>query len=112
MPRARRPRAVVRRRTRFWIIAVAGACLVAYLYYRPVRAYMSASRQLASRQAEVRDLKREKAELEERLAHSGTAQALLQEARRLGYVRPGEHLFVVSGVKEWLKAHAKTAGAH
>jgi cell division protein FtsB len=97
---------------RFWVIAVAGACLVAYLYYRPVRSYMSASHQLAAGQAEVRDLKREKAQLEARLAHSGTGQALIQEARRLGYVRPGEHLFVIRGVKEWLQAHAKTSAAH
>jgi hypothetical protein len=43
------------------------------------------------------------------LAISGTGQALLQEARRLGYVRPGEQLFVVHGIKQWLRAHAKTA---
>jgi len=97
---------------RFWVIAVVGACLVAYLYYRPVRSYMSAARQLASRQAEVRDLKREKAQLEALLVHSGTGQALIQEARRLGYVRPGEHLFVIRGVKQWLEAHAKTSAAH
>jgi cell division protein FtsB len=97
---------------RFWIIAVAGACLVAYLYYRPVRTYMSAAHQLASRQTEVRELKREKAQLEARLAHSGTGEALLQEARRLGYVRPGEHLFVIRGVKEWLQAHAKDVAGH
>ena len=31
------------------------------------------------------------------------------EARRLGYVRPGEHLFIVHGVREWLKAHPRPA---
>ncbi len=103
-----RPRSAARRRSRLWVVAVVGACLVAYLYYRPVKAYMSASHQLAARQAEVRELRREKAQLEQRLAHSGTGQALLQEARRLGYVRPGERLFVVRGVKQWLAAHAKS----
>ena len=112
MPRPGRSRAAVRRRSRLWIIVVAAACLVAYLYYRPVRSYISASHQLAARKAEVRDLKREKAALEARLANSGTGQALLQEARRLGYVRPGEHLFVVRGVKEWLQAHAKDVASH
>ena|SRR5437763_11512143 len=104
--RARSSRPVVRRRSRLWIVAVAGACLVAYLYYRPVKAYISASHQLADRKAEVRELSRQKAMLEQRIALSGTGQALLEEARRLGYVRSGERLFVVRGVKEWLAAHA------
>jgi cell division protein FtsB len=100
-------RAIVRRRSRLWIVAVAGACLIAYLYYRPVKAYISASHQLAERKAEVQALTREKTQLAERLASSGTGESLLEEARRLGYVRPGEHLFVVRGVKAWLRAHAK-----
>ena len=112
MPRALRSRPVARRRSRFWIVAVAGACLIAYLYYRPVRAYISASHQLSARTAEVRSLAREKAQLAERLAQAGTTQAMLDEARRLGYVRPGEQLFVVRGVKEWLRAHAKTDPRH
>ncbi len=41
---------------------------------------------------------------------SGTGQALLEEARRLGYVRPGEHLFIVHGVKEWLATHPNAPG--
>jgi cell division protein FtsB len=109
MPNALRSRTVVRRRSRFWIVAVAGACLIAYLYYRPVKAYISASHELAARKAEVKALAEQKAQLAQRLAISGTGQALLQEARRLGYVRPGEQLFVVHGIKQWLRAHAKTA---
>ncbi len=70
---------------------------------------MSASQQLAERKAEVRELTREQAALRQRLTQSGTGQALLQEARRLGYVRPGEHLFVVRGVKEWLAAHRQAS---
>jgi cell division protein FtsB len=101
-----------KRRSRLWIVAVAGACLVAYLYYRPVKAYISASHQLDARKAEVRALARDKAVLERRLKQSETGQALLEEARRLGYVRPGEKLFVVRGVKQWLAAHAKAAAAH
>ena len=88
---------------------IVGVCVVSYLYYRPVKAYISASHQLAARKAEVRQLTEQKAQLAERLASSGTGQSLLQEARRLGYVRPGEQLFVVHGIKEWLRAHAKTA---
>ena len=99
--------------SRLWIVvAVAGALpRLAFLYYRPVKAYISTSHQLAERKAEVKALTREKSQLEQRLALSGTGQALLQEARRLGYVRPGERLFVVRGVKEWLAAHARRAPA-
>jgi cell division protein FtsB len=112
MPRPVRSRAGTKRRSRLWIVAVAGACLVAYLYYRPVRAYISASHQLDARKAEVRALARDKAVLERRLKQSGTGQALVAEARRLGYVRPGEKLFVVRGVKQWLAANANAAAGH
>ena len=107
MPRAVRSRTVARRRARFWLVAAAGLCLVAYLYYRPVKSYISASHELAATRAEVRSLAEQKAQLAQRLAISGTGRALLLEARRLGYVRPGEQLFVVHGVKAWLRAHAK-----
>ena len=29
----------------------------------------------------------------------------MREARRLGFVRPGERLFIVNGVETWTKAH-------
>jgi cell division protein FtsB len=109
MPRVARSRPAARRRSRLWIVVIVGACVVSYLYYRPVKAYISASHQLAARKAEVKQLAEQKAQLAERLASSGTGQTLLQEARRLGYVRPGEQLFVVHGIKEWLRTHAKTA---
>jgi cell division protein FtsB len=95
----------VRRRSRLWIVVIAGACLIGFLYYRPVKAYISTSHEFDQRKAEVQALAREKAVLEQRLTLSGTGQTLLEEARRLGYVRPGEHLFIVRGVREWLKAH-------
>ena len=100
------------RRPLRWVVLVGGACLIAVLYYGPVKSYVSASHQLAERKAEVRQLAHEKAVLEQRLSISGTGQALLEEARRLGYVRPGEHLFVVRGVKAWLRAHAGSTAVH
>jgi cell division protein FtsB len=105
--RPQRSRPPARWRSRLWIVAIAGACLIGFLYYRPVKAYISTSHQLAERKAEVQVLASEKSLLEQRLTLSGTGQTLLEEARRLGYVRPGEHLFIVRGVKEWLKAHAR-----
>jgi cell division protein FtsB len=107
---ARPSRRSLRRRSRFWIVAIAGACLIGFLYYRPVKAYISTSHQLAARKAEVRALARENAALEQSLTASGTSQTLLEEARRLGFVLPGERLFIVRGVKEWLEAHPHPAG--
>jgi cell division protein FtsB len=103
-------RPAARRRSRLLIVAIAGACLIGFLYYRPVKAYISTSHQLAERKAEVRALASENADLQRRLALAGTGQTLLEEARRLGYVRPGERLFIVDGVKAWLKAHPHPAG--
>jgi cell division protein FtsB len=95
------------RRRRFWLVVAAGACLAGILYYGPLKAYVSTSHQLSERRVEVRALEREKSQLERRLAISGTGQTLVEEARRLGFVRPGEHLFIVRGVKEWLRAHPR-----
>ena len=107
---ARSPRTLDRpRRTRLWIVAIAGLCLIAFLYYRPVKAYFSVQHALAERTAEVKGLAREKRELQQRLAVSASGETLLEEARRLGYVRPGEHLFIVRGVEKWIKAHRRPA---
>jgi cell division protein FtsB len=80
-----------------------------FLYYRPVKDYISIRHELTQRRAEVHALAQEKATLERRLAASGTSQALIQEARRLGYVHPGEQLFIITGMKQWLKAHRAAA---
>jgi cell division protein FtsB len=100
------------RRRRLWIAVAVGVCLTGVLYYGPVKSYISTSHQLAQRRAEVKSLTRERTELEQRLAISGTGPALIEEARRLGYVRPGEHLFIVRGVKEWLATHPNAPGRH
>ena len=60
---AARPRSAARRRSRLSIAVVAGGCLRVFLY-RPVKAYISTSHQLAQRTAEVRALAKEKSTLE------------------------------------------------
>lgn len=98
MPLRRRPaRSTVVRR---WL-AVAAVALVALLYVRPLRAYLEARDQLASRRAEVQTLVAEKRLLERRLTVSTSLSELEREARRLGYVRPGEHLYIVKGIAAW-----------
>jgi hypothetical protein len=92
-------RSVVVRR---WL-AVGALVLVAMLYYRPLRAYVDARGQLSERRATVHRLERQKASLEQRLSASTSVPTLAREARALGYVHPGEHLFIVKGIAEWRK---------
>ena len=76
----------------------------AFLYYQPLSSYVETRAALGEREAEVRQLRDEKARLERRLADSATVAALAREARRMGLVRPGERLFIVKGVREWRRA--------
>jgi hypothetical protein len=75
--------------------------LVALLYYRPLNAYMHARGELGQRREVVRGLRADKALLEERLSSSTSLATLAREARALGYVRPGEHLYIVKGINAW-----------
>jgi hypothetical protein len=102
MPRQGRrvARSVVLRR---WL-AVGALVLVALLYYRPLRAYVDARSQLHQRRVIVHRLERQKAMLERRLDASTAVPTLAREARALGYVRPGEHLFIVKGIDQWRKS--------
>jgi cell division protein FtsB len=78
---------------------------IAFLYSQPLRSYMSTQRALTERGQEVQSLRAQKLRLERRLAEADTPQALTREARRLGYVRPGERLFIVKGIAAWRRLH-------
>jgi cell division protein FtsB len=110
-PRPARRRRFARRRLRLlWVVAIVAA--VVYLYYKPITTYMQTRRELAARRAEVQALERTHAELRLRLVDSTSADAREREARRLGYVKPGEQLFVVKGIPEWRQAHAARRNSH
>ena len=85
---------------RRWL-AVGALVLVGLLYYRPLHDYFTARTQRAARLTTVRRLEREQAALEKRLRHASSDAALAAEARTLGYVRPGEHLFIVKDIPQW-----------
>ena len=87
-------------------VGLAAVVLVGLLYARPLRSYVDTKHELTKRTADVQALKAEKRELQHRLAQSSTGEALVEQARRLGYVRPGEHLYIVKGVSAWV--HSKT----
>jgi Septum formation initiator len=80
--------------------------MAVYLYYRPIASYLETRNDLASRRAEVASLRLVKAELELRLVNSTSAESVEREARRIGWVKPGERLFVVKGIPGWRKARA------
>jgi cell division protein FtsB len=101
-PSRRPPPATIARR---WL-AVIGIGLLGYAYYHPLRSWIETRQELSSRRAEVAQLAAQKRELQQRLLASTSADSLTREARRLGFVRPGEHLFIVKGIEAWKKAHS------
>ena len=74
---------------------------MAFLYYRPISSYLQTRSELGARRAQVVALRAEKARLERRLARTTSDAALAREARRIGYVKPGERLFIVKGIAAW-----------
>jgi cell division protein FtsB len=100
-----------RRRLRSQIVlrwlALGVTILVGLLYFGPVRSYVETRSTLDQRRAEVEALRRERTRLEQRLAASTRPEALLVEARRLGFVKPGERLFIVKGIAEWQRARTQ-----
>ena len=95
--------------------ALGALVLVGLLYYRPLHDYLNARSQRAVKLAEVRKLQRERATLQQRLKHASSDAALEAEARTLGYVRRGEHLFIVKDIPQWRRRqhssrHAASGG--
>ena len=90
-------------------LAVGAILLVGLLYARPLKSYLGTKHELAQRAGDVRALKAEKRELQHRLAAASTPEALQQEARRLGLVKPGERLYIVKGITAWLHHRATIA---
>jgi cell division protein FtsB len=87
------------------LLAIGGIALAAFLYWKPTQTYLHTNKELQARQAEVSELRKEKAQLEKRIAQVGTGGQLVREARRLGLVKPGEKLFIVRGITTWRKHH-------
>ena len=96
----------VRRLSRLLVIFVLAA--VCFLYYRPITSYVETRDELSERREEVRQLRADKTRLEARLVRASSLAVLGREARRIGYVRPGERLFIVKGIKAWRRAQSST----
>ena len=108
-PKGRRlARSTVLRR---WL-AVGALVLIALLYYRPIKAYIDAQGQLGQGKQIVQKLRAEKTRLERQLGSSNSIATLAREARALGYVRPGERLFIVKGINAWRKVQPGAKKRH
>jgi cell division protein FtsB len=53
----------------------------------------------------VRSLRAERERLDRGLTNAQSTETLAREARRLGYVKPGERLFIVKGIPAWQRRH-------
>jgi len=104
---AKRSRTPPRSRYLLRWVGLGAIVLVGLLYARPLQSYFDAKRDLARRTADVRALRAEKRELQHRLAESSTGEALTEQARRLGLVRPGEKLYIVKGISAWVHGKAR-----
>jgi Septum formation initiator len=77
---------------------------MAFLYYKPFRQYMDTRAAVAQRRVEVARLRSETRLLQRRLHRSASVQELERQARELGYVKPGERLYIVKGISAWRRA--------
>ena len=114
MAAKKRRRRIAGPTARRWF-AVAALALMALLYYRPLHDYLDARSQRAVRLAAVQQLQKQQASLERRLRRASSLAVLAREARTLGYVRPGEHLFIVKDIPQWKRrqhegSHAASRG--
>ena len=81
--------------------------LLGLLYAGPLRAYYDKRQLVDQQRAQVDVLKSKKSELERKLRQASTLEAAAREARRLFYVKPGEQLYIVTGIDDWRKGEAR-----
>ena len=83
------------------LLALGGVAIAVVLYWKPIRNYEHVHAVLSRRQGQVSRLEHQKQQLQTRLTSVGSGQTLVEEARRLGLVKPGEQLFIVRGISAW-----------
>ncbi len=71
----------------------------------PLRSYQHTDALLRTRESQVSALRAQTQELQARIATVGSSEGLVREARRLGFVKPGEQLFIVRGIAGWRATH-------
>jgi cell division protein FtsB len=109
-PRKRARRSSRSARALRWI-GVVVLLAVAIGYVQPLRAYRDASADVAAHRAQIESIERTNAELEQRISETETSVFVEREARKLGLVKPGERLFIVTGIDEWKQERRARAKA-
>lgn len=104
--KGKRKRGRLRRRAPRWLLPAVVLVVAGFLYFRPISTYLETREQLDGRRAEVAALRAERARVKARLARATSLDELARAARRIGYVRPGEHLFIVKGTAAWKRRHS------
>jgi cell division protein FtsB len=79
-------------------LAVACFAAIAVAYVHPLRAYVSARGRVEQERTQVRKLEQERRSFDARVEVARSDGFVLREARRLNLVRPGERLFIVTGL--------------
>jgi cell division protein FtsB len=92
--RRRRARAVSRRR----LLVLAVLVAIAALYVDPVQKYLRVNEQVRGQSADLRRLERRHARLLARRDALRTSTGVEAAARLCGWVLPGEHALVVTGL--------------
>jgi cell division protein FtsB len=110
-PPTRRKRRIARPAHAWRWIGLLVLLVVALGYVQPLRAYRDASAAVAERKAEVARLAGANVRLEGRIAETQTPEFVEREARKLGLVRPGERLYIVTGIDEWKNERKPSSGA-
>ena len=82
------------------ILALLAAGLITYLLLGPVTRTIESRRNLSRVQAELAEEKSRTEILEDRKSRSLTDEFVEQEARKMGYVKPGEIPIIVLDEKE------------
>ena len=75
--------------------------VVAVGYVQPLRAYRDATADVAARKDEVARIASANVRLEQRIYETKTPEFVEREARKLGLVKQGERLYIVTGIDEW-----------
>jgi cell division protein FtsB len=87
------------------LLALGALVSIGLLYWSPLRSYEHTAAELRAREAQVAALTEESHALRAQITAVGSGEGLVREARRLGFVKPGEQLFIVRGIATWRAKH-------
>lgn len=82
--------------------------LVTLLYAGPLRSYYDKRELVRSEHDRVALLRSQHDALEQKLRNAKKDESVKRAARHLFYIKPGERLYIVTGVDDWRRSHARS----